>query len=277
MRKFQNIFTAKKPIIGMVHVQALPGTPGHKMTVREIIKKACDEAQIYLDEGIDAILIENMHDIPYLNKDVGHEISTVMSIIAHEIKQKTNLPIGMQILAAANKTALAASHAAGIDFIRSEGFVFAHVADEGFMNSDAGNLLRYRRHIGAEDILIFTDIKKKHASHTITQDIDIKRTAKAAEFFLSEGLIVTGKETGIEADLKEVKQVKQASILPVLVGSGITADNINSYVPHVDGFIVGSYFKKDGNWQNPPDPKRIKHLLSVFNPESYTRLSDLTD
>lgn len=272
MRDFKAIFGDKKPIIGMIHVQALPGTPGHKFSVREIIKRATEEAHIYLDNGIDGIIVENMHDVPYVNGEVGHEVSAVMSIIAYEVKNVTRLPVGIQILAAANKTALAAGHAAGIDFIRAEGFVFAQISDEGFLNSDAGNLLRYRKHVEAEDILILTDIKKKHASHTITGDIDIKRTAKAAEFFLSDGLIVTGQTTGIEADLKDVRQVRQATKMPLLIGSGITPENINSYVPYADGFIIGSYFKKGGIWQNGPDPERIKKLLDVYEPDFLNRL-----
>lgn len=272
MRKFKDIFGEKSPIIGMIHVQALPGTPAHRFSVKEIINQALKEAQIYLDAGIDGLIIENMHDTPYLNKEVGHEISTVMSIVSYEVKNYTQLPTGVQILAAANKTALATAHASGLDFIRAEGFVFAHIADEGFMNSDAGNLLRYRKHIEAEDVLIFTDIKKKHASHTITEDVDIKRSAKAAEFFLSDGLIVTGKTTGKETDINEVKQVRKATKLPLLIGSGINADNINNYVGFADGFIVGSFFKKDGKWKNPPDKIRIKNLIDTYNPNTYHRL-----
>lgn len=272
MRDFNNIFTKPKPIIGMVHVQALPGTPGHRFAVREIIRQAKAEAKIYLNSGIDGIMVENMHDIPYVNGEVGHEVSTVMSIIAYEVKNVTGLPVGIQILAAANMTALAAAHAASVDFIRAEGFVFAQIADEGFMSSDAGNLLRYRRHIEAEDVLIFTDIKKKHASHAITGDVDIKRTAKAAEFFLSDGLIVTGHSTGLETDIKDVKQVRAATKMPLLIGSGITPENINEYVPYSDGFIVGSYFKKDGLWQNSPDPERIARLLEKFDPTAFTHV-----
>ena len=111
---------------------------------------------------------------------------------------------GAQILAGANKQALAAALASGIDFIRAEGYVFAHVADEGIIESNAGELLRYRKQIGADNILVFTDIKKKHSSHSITADVDLKETAKAAEFFISDGLIVTGSATGEEANQNDV-------------------------------------------------------------------------
>ena len=104
-----------------------------------------------------------MHDIPYLNRQVGPEIVASMSVVCNEVKKEANnLPCGIQILAGANKEALAVAKAAGLQFIRAEGFVFSHIADEGTMNSDAGELLRYRKQIDADDILVFTDIKKKH-------------------------------------------------------------------------------------------------------------------
>ena len=111
----------------------------------------------------DAILVENMHDIPYLNRQVGPEIVASMSVICNEVKHvANNLPCGVQILAGANKEALAVAKAANFDFVRAEGFVFSHIADEGTMNSDAGEVLRYRKQIGADNVLVFTDIKKKH-------------------------------------------------------------------------------------------------------------------
>ncbi len=262
---FKKLFKVPKPIVGMVHVDALPGTPKYKGDINKIISNAISEAKIYLDAGINSIAIENMNDVPYLNRTVGPEIISMMSIIAYEVKNKTNLPIGLQILAGANKAALAAAKSAGIDFIRTEGFVFAHVADEGIINSDAGELLRYRKIIDAENILIFTDIKKKHSSHSITADVTMEETAKAAEFFLSDGLILTGSSTGKEADLNEIKAVKKASTLPVIIGSGITEKNVENYLPFCDAMIVGSYFKKNGKWENMVDGKRVKSFMKKVN------------
>ena len=258
-----NIFS--KSVIAMVHIRALPGTPKYERDMQSIISTAIDEAMIYKNSGVDAIMIENMHDLPYLNNNAGPEITGAMAVIAYEIKLKTNLPVGIQILAAANKETLAVAHAAGLDFIRAEGFVFAHVADEGIIESNAGELLRYRKYIGAENIFVFTDIKKKHSSHSITSDISIVETAKAAEFFLSDGIIITGKSTGVEADIEELTQVKENTDIPILIGSGITYDNIDKYFNLANSFIVGSHFKIDGNWANKIDETRVKRFMSKIN------------
>ena len=169
-------------VIGMIHVAALPGTPRHRASLADIVAQALAEANIYRDAGIHALMLENMHDIPYVQQP-GTEVTAAMAVIAREVKRACpDLPLGVQILAGGNRAALAVALAAGADFIRAEAFVFGHVADEGYMDSCAGDLLRYRKAIGAEQIAIFTDIKKKHSAHAITADVDIVQTAQAAEF-----------------------------------------------------------------------------------------------
>ncbi len=254
-----------KKLIAMVHVLPLPGTPKYGGSVQNIIDKALEEAEIYRNAGVDAIMIENMHDVPYLKREVGHEISTIMALIAEKIKSATKLPVGMQILAGANIAAISAAHTAGIDFIRAEGFVFGHVADEGFFESDAGELMRYRKKIGAEKIRVFTDIKKKHSSHSITADTSVVETAKAAEFFITDGVIITGSATGEAASVVDIVEVKKNVKCPVLIGSGLTTENIEKYFNFADGFIVGSYFKRDGYWANEIDTSRVNKFVEKFN------------
>lgn len=260
--KFKDYIKGKKILVGMIHVKALPGTPENKLSSQEIIDCAVEEAKVFKRLGINVLAIENMHDIPY-TKNIGPEVTALMTVVGKEIK-KLGVHCGIQILAAANKEALAVAKAADLDFIRAEGFVYAHVADEGYIESCAGELLRYRKLIGAEEVMIFTDIKKKHSSHSITADVDIAETAHTAEFFLSDGVIVTGVSTGTEADAEEVKQVKQAVKIPVLIGSGITPGNLKDYFDHADIFIVGSYIKKGGYWKNDLDEERIKKLVEEF-------------
>lgn len=265
INKEKNIFGSEKFIIGMVHVGALPGTPNYKGDFGAIVKEAVAEAKMYMNAGVHSVMLENMHDVPYLNKHVGEEIIAGMAVIASEVKQNINLPVGVQILAGANKAALAVAKAADLDYIRAEGFVFAHVADEGIISSAAGELMRYRKSIDAENVLVFTDIKKKHSSHAITSDVSIDETAKAAEFFLSDGVIVTGKSTSDKADIRELELVSSSVNIPVLIGSGITKENVADYIDLADGFIIGSYFKKDGKWFNPVDETKVRDFTSYFN------------
>ncbi|KAK5916002.1 hypothetical protein CesoFtcFv8_001544 [Champsocephalus esox] len=259
--KFLKLFgRLKSVVIGMIHVKALPGTPLGCMQMSRITEEACREAEIYRDAGIDAVVIENMHDIPY-SFSVGPEVTACLTAVCSAVRNICpQLPLGVQILSSANQQALAVALASGLDFIRAEGFVFSHVADEGLLNACAGDLLRYRKQIGAEHVQIFTDIKKKHSSHALTSDVSIAETAHAAEFFLSDGLIVTGSATGQQADPRELREVSKSVRIPVLIGSGVTYDNIESYIG-ANGMIVGSHFKEGGHWASAVDPERVKRFM----------------
>jgi uncharacterized protein len=169
----------------------------------------------------------------------------------------------VQVLAGANREALAVAHASGADFVRVEGFVYAHVADEGVIESCAGELLRYRRAIGAERVLIFADIKKKHSAHAITADVPIVETARAAQFFLADGVIVSGAATGEPASADEVRDVVRATTVPVLVGSGITPANLARFST-AHGFIVGSSVKQGGIWSNDLHRDNVRALADAF-------------
>ncbi|GJM24949.1 MAG: hypothetical protein DHS20C16_13640 [Phycisphaerae bacterium] len=250
-----------KAVIAMVHVRALPGTPCSSLAIDQIAEQAVTEAKTLADAGFDALIVENMHDRPYLLRDVGPEITASMTRVAVEIRRAIGLPLGVQILAGANNAAMAVAKASGAQFIRAEGFVFAHVADEGIMTeAAAAQLLRYRKQIGAEDIAVIADIKKKHSSHAITADVDLEETANAAAFFGADGVIVTGSATAQAATVADVSCAAKSG-LPVIVGSGLSPANLADYWPHADAFIVGSALKHDGEWSNSLDSERITAFM----------------
>ena len=256
------LFSGSKPVIGVIHVGALPGTPRSSQTVSELVALAKSEAALYRESGVDGVIIENMHDVPYLRGEVGPEIVAAMTAIAIEVKHECRLPLGVQILAGANIEAMAVAHAAGLDFIRAEGYAYAHVADEGLIQSSAARLLRYRKMIGAT-VQVWADVKKKHAAHAITADVSLGETAETIEFMGANCVIVTGSATGKAPAIADVQEAKSHCRLPVFLGSGITAENIGEFYEYADGFIVGSAFKVDGGWLNTIDPSRVDGFMKV--------------
>ena len=261
---FAQLFGAARALVGLVHVGALPGSPTAHHTVEKLLQHAVAEARAYRDAGFTAIAIENMHDRPYLKGGVGPEVTAAMAVIGSEIKRETGLALGVQVLAGANREALAVAHACGAEFVRVEGFVYAHVADEGLIESCAGELLRYRRAIGAERVRVFADIKKKHSSHAITADVSLAETARAAEFFLADAVVVTGTATAEPTSPADVREAVDACRLPVLVGSGLTPQNLSQY-RHAHGFIVGSSVKLGGVWSNPLDLEALRAWVVAYS------------
>ena len=208
-------------------------------------------------------MLENMHDTPYLRGRVGPEIVAAMALLARAVKAASRLPCGVQILAGANLEALAVAHAAGLDYIRAEGFAFAHVADEGIIESSSAELLRYRRAIGAGRVQVWADVKKKHSAHAITADVGIGATAEAVEFMRGDAVIVTGSVTGDPPKRADLAEAKQHTRLPVYLGSGVTEKNLKQLFNAADGFIVGSHFKEGGYWSNAVDPKRVERFMAA--------------
>lgn len=267
------LFATPRALVGMLHVGPLPGSPGHRgaaTSIDEQIARAVSEAETYRSAGFQGLMIENMFDRPYLMSHVGPEVVAAMAVIGREVRHAVPLPLGVQVLAAANEEAVAVALACGAGFVRVEGFVFAHVADEGLIEAAAGPLLRYRAAVGAEHIRIFADIKKKHASHALTADLDIAETARAAEFALADGVIVTGMATGRPADPGEVEAVAASVGIPTLVGSGVDVDNVGSFAA-ADGLIVGSSVKQRGDWRMPLDPEAVRRLADAFDTQGSGR------
>jgi membrane complex biogenesis BtpA family protein len=207
-----------------------------------------------------------MHDTPYLNGNVGPEVVSSMTRISTEIRHLLgdDLAIGIQILSAANIESLSVAQSSSADFIRVEGYVYSHIGDEGLIQSCAGKLLRHRKAIGADNILVWTDVKKKHSSHAITNDVSLIDTIKSAEFFHSDGIIVTGTSTGEPTDVADVEMAVKATGLPVLIGSGVTMRNAVDY-KMANGFIIGSHFKKEGKWFNNIDENKLESFMESLN------------
>jgi membrane complex biogenesis BtpA family protein len=258
-----DLFNNPKPVVGVIHVGALPGTPASTLTVEELTELAVREAAAYRDGGVDGLMVENMHDVPYLRGSVGPEVVASMAVVARALKAEAGLPVGVQILAGANVESVAVAHAAGLDYVRVEAYAFAHVADEGLIQSSAAELLRFRKKIGAERVRVWADVKKKHSAHAITADVSLGETCAAVEFMRGDAVIVSGSATGEPPRAADVKEAKSHCRLPVLLGSGVTPENVAEFYDAADGFIVGSYFKECGLWSNTVEPARVRRLVAA--------------
>jgi membrane complex biogenesis BtpA family protein len=254
----------KKFLAAMIAVQPLPGSPLYRGDDAQIITQALSDLHAYAETGVDAIILENSHDLPYIKPPLPARAVEVMEQVAREVRKQFQGPIGIQMLEAANETALEIACEADLDFLRVEGYVFAHIGGAGLLEGCAGRLLRRRKELGCEQIKIFGDVKKKHCSHALTGDLDILDEIKQAEFFLVGGVIVTGARTTEPPNLTELRQVKKHAYVPVLIGSGMTPQNIRAYFKLADGFIVGSTFREDGKFLGQLDRKRLEQFMKVF-------------
>jgi uncharacterized protein len=254
-----------KFLAAMIAVLPLPGSPLYDGDDQRVIDQALSDLDHYKRAGVDSILLENDHDLPYIQPPLDEKGVALMTEIAKEVRNQFEGPVGIQMLEAANITSLEIAADANLDYIRVEAFVFAHVGGSGVINGSAGKILRRRKELNAEHIKVFADVKKKHGSHSLTIDLDIKDEIMQAEFFLADGVIVTSQFTGINPDKNDLVRAKSVTKLPVLIGSGMTPENIHEYLPLADGFIVGSCFRKDGKFLEQLEPERLNQFMKSFN------------
>ncbi|MCA8922072.1 MAG: BtpA/SgcQ family protein [Planctomycetes bacterium] len=246
-------------VIGMVHLHALPGSPGWGGDLDAVLAQALADASALQGGGVDALIVENMGDVPYERGRIDPAGLAAAAVVTREVAA-LGLPTGIQLLAGANVEALAAAVAAGASFVRAEAFAYAHVADEGWLEASAATLLRIRKNLGAE-VEFWADVQKKHAAHAVTGDLPLGDLARGHAFCGADALVVTGRHTGEATALEDVRAAKVAG-LPVVVGSGVTPGDAATLAREADALIVGSYFKRDGDWREPVDPQRVSELVA---------------
>lgn len=252
-------------VIGVVHALPLPGSPEHDgQPIEAIYKRALVDAEAYAAAGMDGLIVENHGDIPFLKPGaLGPETAAVMAVMTERVRQATGLVVGVNVLANAAIPALAVAKAAGAGFIRVNQWANAYVANEGLIEGPAAEAMRYRRNLAAENVRIFTDSHVKHGAHAITADRSLAELTRDLEWFGADVVIATGQRTGDAATGDELSGIREATSLPVLVGSGATAGNLARILSVADGVIVASSVKVGGVWWNPVEPRRAKAFMAA--------------
>lgn len=256
---FQGLFSVERPIIGMVHLLALPGAPEYGGDVDEICQQALNDAQALAEGGVDALIVENFGDEPFvIGEPAAHDLA-LMAAITRDIQRLVTIPVGVNVQFNAWEAEIAIAYACRAEFIRVEVFVDYVVSAVGVVQPCAAQITRYRSALGGDSIQLWADVQTKYTRNIAPQPL--AQSARDAEAARADALIVTGAATGSATPLEAVAEVKQVTSLPVLVGSGTTCDNVSAVLKVADGAIVGSTFKHDGIVQNPVSVERTREFM----------------
>ncbi len=258
------MFETDKPIIGMLHLSPLPGSPGYGGALSTVIDDVLADLEGLIAGGVHGIMIENFGDIPFYPDRVPAVTVSHMTAIAARIRRATDLPLGINCLRNDGRSALAIAHAADAQFIRVNVLVGARVTDQGVLQGIAHELLRDRANAACQHIRIWADVNVKHSAPLAEAALD-QLVYDLTERGRADALIVTGSGTGRQAEVDELKTIRTAAEhTPVFVGSGVTAENLPAYRDHADGFIVGTSIKLHGETHNPVDSDRVKAIVAAL-------------
>jgi membrane complex biogenesis BtpA family protein len=256
------MFSTAKPVIGMLHVQALPGSPQNGLEFDVIIDRVMKDAEALAAGGADAFILENFGDVPFYPGRVPPHTVAFMTALGCEIRRRFKHPLGINVLRNDAESAVAIAFAAEAQFIRVNIHTGARLTDQGLIEGTAHDTLRYRNLLGC-DVKIFADVDVKHSAPVAVRDL-----AEEVEEMVSRGcadaIIVTGSATGKQTALDDLKAAKRtAGKAPVFAGSGVDRTNAAAVLQIADGLIVGTAFKHDGVTTNPVETERVRTLMEI--------------
>lgn len=251
----------------MLHLPALPGAPRFAGDVKVLREHVLRDADALASGGVHGLMLENYGDLPFYPDRVPAQVVAHMTALAAEVRSRfPQLPLGINVLRNDGRSALSVAHAAGASFIRVNVLCGARVADQGILQGIAHDLLRERAMLRAGDsIRIFADVDVKHSAPLAPRPLE-DEVADTLHRGLADALIVSGSGTGRATDPGQVTAARAAAggKAPVFVGSGITARSLPEYLPHADGFIVGSAFKAGNNPAQPVDVSKVRELIGAL-------------
>lgn len=249
--RFARVFGDSKPVIGMVHLLALPGAPTYGGSLDAVIERALADAGTLAAAGAGALLVENLHDYPYYPQTIEPETVAAAAICAREVARAHDLPIGINILRNSWKASLGIAASVGASFIRLNILSDAYVTDQGIISAEAHLAVRYRKALGIDDVLILADVQTKHAAPLAPRPMTV-----VAGDLLGRGgadaLILSGDNSSHPVPLDDLRAMKDAfPQAPVLLGSGMTGAVAAEYGAVADGTIFGWGSKPDADMLAP--------------------------
>lgn len=242
----------------MVHLKPLPGSYLYNGDFGRVIEHAVNEAKKLEKAGFDAVMVENFGDVPF-PKYVDKTTVAAFTVVAKAVREEVSLPLGINVLRNDAIAAYSIAYAVKADFIRVNVLSGIAYTDQGIIEGIAHELAKLRKLLPSR-IKVFADVHVKHAYHFGEFEDALRDTVERG---LADAVIISGKATGMEVDVEKLKKAKKISPVPVIVGSGTTYDNLPKLWKYADGFIVGTWIKKDGKTKNDIDFERAKNLIEL--------------
>jgi len=258
----KQLFKTAHPIIGVVHLLPLPTSPRWGGSLKTVIDRAEQEATALASGGVDSIIVENFFDAPFTKSQVDPAIVSAMTLIIHQLMNLVALPIGVNVLRNDAQSALAIATCVKAQFIRVNVLTGVMATDQGLIEGQAHQLLRYRRELGST-VKILADVLVKHARPLSSPNLTVA-VQDTIERGLADGVILSGWATGSPPNLEDLELATAAANgTPVFIGSGADSENIATLMPAADGVIVSSSLKRHGRRDQPVDPIRVSQFVQA--------------
>lgn len=263
----ESVFGTATPVIGMVHLEPLPGAPRFDGDREAILERARADARALDAGGVDAVMVENFGDVPFHRDDVPKHVVASMTRAADEVRRVVDVPIGINTLRNDTVADLAVAQAVGADFVRANVHTGVRVTDQGLIEGRAAEVMRERDRLDC-DVAVFADHDVKHSAPVSSEGYAAESFADGVERGLADAVVVTGMGTGQGVDHEDLeaaaaRREEYGLDVPLFVGSGVTEESVGAILKVADGVIVGTSLKQDGTTSAPVDQGRVEALVAA--------------
>ncbi len=266
------LFKTRTPIIGVVHLLPLPTSPRWGGSLKAVIDRAEQEATALASGGVDSIIVENFFDAPFTKNHVDPAVVSAMTIVVQRIQNLVMLPVGINVLRNDGHSAMAIASCVGAQFIRVNVLTGVMATDQGLIEGEAHQLLRYRRELGT-DVKILADVLVKHARPLSSPNLTVA-VKDTIERGLADAVILSGWATGSPPNQEDLELAcGAANGTPVFIGSGANWENVATLLQAANGVIISSSLKRQGRIEQPIDPIRVSQFVEAAH-RSWNSKSD---
>jgi membrane complex biogenesis BtpA family protein len=262
-----DLFGTDRPVIGVIHLLPLPGSPRWGGNMDTVLERAQQEALALSSGGVHGIIVENFFDAPFTKNNLDPVTAIALSHCVKKVSNICSLPIGVNALRNDGMNAMAIAATSGAKFIRVNVYTGAMLTDQGLIEGQAHEILMYRRALMAENsVKIFADVMVKHAEPLSANSNIVHMAKDTVERGLADAIVISGAATGHEPNLEDLATVRTAlTNTPIFIGSGSSTENIKTLLNYADGSIVASSLKRQGKLENPVDIDRVRSFVNAAN------------
>ncbi len=256
------IHAGSKVAIAMVQLDALPGSSmyaGGKL--QDMIKVSVDEAKVLADAGFDAIMLQNLGDLPVAHKVTPQQISW-MARVAFEVAAAIPAPVGLNFLENDAEATLSVASGAGLDFVRLKVYVGVMVTPFGLVPGCAHEAMMTRNLLQAPNISIFADVHDRTGVHLGGRDLD-PDIREAVDLGHADGLVLTGGS--FDESIAYLKRGRaKYPRLPLLLGGSANETNLATALAVADGVIISSALKDTDSAFGRVNPAKARSFMKAL-------------
>ena len=262
MRDFATLGT-RKVVLGMIHLQPLPGTLFYKDgSFNQTLDLAVQSARALYDGGADGCLVQTVDRVYSVKDESDPARTTAMGLLVQAITQVTGeeFQIGVQLMRNALKASLAVAKVAGGTFIRAGAVVGMTLTTHGMVEANPLDVMEYRNKINAWDVKVIAEVDSMHFKW-FGEAKPTAEVARGAKHVGADAVSLGSPDERKTLDM--IASVRKAVPgLPIILAGYTNHENAARLLAAADGAFVGTCLER-GGWGGQIDVERVKAYVDI--------------